>query len=191
MPRMKKSPEQLDREIAAALAATSGAPFGDRRRLRAVSRSVQHEKRKEIEALFPIGAIVKVTGGSHEFVGKIGRVTGYDLGMDEDAALVKVRYGTVAKVGPQRVREGKYEEDQIVRVPRAEGRVTHAARKSGWAVVVEDGYVKVKRDSETIAAGLDAGGKRLSGIEFTRDEYRRSNPTRQKAMKILQQAGYR
>ena len=186
----KKSPAELDREIAAALAATSGAPFGDRRRLRAVSRSVQHEKRKEIEALFPLGSIVKVTKGSPEFVGKVGRVTGYDLGMDEDAALVLVRYGTIAKVGPYRIRGGKYHEDEVVRVPRAEGVVSHA-RRSGWTVVVEDGYVKVKRDGETIAAGVDTGGKRLSGVEFTHDEYQRSNPTRQKAMQVLQAKGYR
>jgi hypothetical protein len=43
-------------------------------------------------------------------------------------------------------------------------------------VVVEDGYVKVKRDGETIAAGTDTGGKRLINIESVRPEYRLSNP---------------
>ena len=66
-----------------------------------------------------------------------------------------------------------------------------ASRKGQWTVVVEDGYVKVKRDGETIAAGVDSGGKRLTNIEFVRPEYQLSNPTRQKAMKLLQAKGYR
>ena len=70
-------------------------------------------------------------------------------------------------------------------------RPVHATKKDEWSVVVEDGYVKVKRDGETIAAAIDTGGRRLTGIEFTRPEYQRSNPTRQKAMRVLQQEGYR
>ena len=68
-----------------------------------------------------------------------------------------------------------------------------ASRKGQWTVAIEDGYVKVKRDGETIAAGVDSGGggKRLTNIEFVRPEYQLSNRTRQKAMKLLQAKGYR
>ena len=63
--------------------------------------------------------------------------------------------------------------------------------KTTWRVVIEDGYVKVKRGPETICAAVDSGGKHLRDIEFMKPEYLKSNQTRQKAMKLLQKSGYR
>ena len=174
----KKSAAQLDREIAEAI-------FSPHPRATAYER----EKLAALRARFPIGAQVKIKAGPPaEYVGTVGEVTGYDLGYDEDEPLIHVRYHAPIEFGRGiEERTGKWHADEIA--PTTGSR--HAAKKGGWSVVVEEGYVKVKRDGETIAGGIDTGGKRLTGIEFTRPEYQRSNPTRQKAMKVLQAKGYR
>lgn len=116
MPR--KSPAQLDREIAEALAATSGAGLYDPKRLRAVSRATQHEKRKDIEARFPLGSYVK--GKQFAFKDQLAKVTGYDLGMDEDAPLVKIRFVTPINMGTHMAKTAKLEDDAIKAVSKQE-----------------------------------------------------------------------
>lgn len=88
----RKTAAQLDREIAEALAATSGAGLYDKKRLKAVSRATQHEKRKDIEARFPLGTFVRGNSRAFAFRDVLGKVAGYDLGMDEDAPRIKVRF---------------------------------------------------------------------------------------------------
>lgn len=60
-------------------------------------------------------------------------------------------------------------------------------------VVIEDGYVKVKRkDGRTVcAAPLPRSGRDLRDIEFTDARDQKCNRTRQAAMRALQAAGYR
>lgn len=58
-----------------------------------------------------------------------------------------------------------------------------------WAVVVEDGYVKVRHLGETICAAVNRIP--LRDIAFMKPEYQRSNTIRQRAMVALQEAGYR
>ena len=60
-----------------------------------------------------------------------------------------------------------------------------------WLVVEEDGYVKVKRENETICAGTTRPGKRVINLEFLDPQNQRNNKTRQKAMNLLQQAGWK
>lgn len=155
------------------------------------TRTVEREKLATLRPRFPVGARVKIVSDvSPEYIGAYGKVVGYDLGSDDDEALIKVRYEQPIQAGSVRSHTGKYHDGEIT--PVAHGaRVTHAVKKGAWSVVVEDGYVKVKRGDETIAAAVDTGGKRLRDIEFTRPEYQRSNPTRQKAMRTLQEKGYR
>jgi hypothetical protein len=118
MPR--KSPAQLDREIAEALATTSGASLYDPKRLRAVSRVTQHNKRKDIEARFPIGSYAKGTRLAFAFEGTIGKVTGYDLGADEDAPRVKVRLLAPVEYMGKRVQAWTFDADAIIAVTQAQ-----------------------------------------------------------------------
>jgi len=65
-----------------------------------------------------------------------------------------------------------------------------------WEVVEEDGYVKVYRGRDLIVVGtptdIEVDGKTaLKDLEFMDPSYQRSNSTRQKAMKLLKDAGYR
>lgn len=114
----KKTAAQLDREIAESLATTSGAGLYDPKRLKAVSRATQHEKRKEIEARFPIGAYVKGTRRAFAFENVLGKVTGYDLGMDEDAPRVKVRFLAPVKYMGRDVRVFTFDDEALVAVTR-------------------------------------------------------------------------
>ena len=70
-------------------------------------------------------------------------------------------------------------------------RPVHATKKDEWSVVVEDGYVKVKRDGETIAAAIDTGGRRLTGIEFTRPSTSGRTRRARRRCGVLEQEGYR
>lgn len=117
MARTKKSAAQLQHEIDAALATTSGASVGDPKRLHAVARSIQHDKRQEIQDRFPIGTVVKATTRT-AFYDHLSKVTGYDLGLDEDAPLVKVRFLVPVKVGSQSVQTAKFHDDEIVTVSK-------------------------------------------------------------------------
>lgn len=94
MAKSKKTAAQLDREVAESLAATSGAGLYDPRRLKAVSRAVQHEKRKDIARHFPIGTYVRGNSRAFSFKDALGKVAGFDLGMEEDAPRVTVRFLT-------------------------------------------------------------------------------------------------
>lgn len=58
-----------------------------------------------------------------------------------------------------------------------------------WSVIVEDGYVKVKRNGETICAAVHQIP--LRDIAFVKPEHQTSNTIRQRAMLTLQEAGYR
>src|SRR5574342_527030 len=181
----KKSSAQLDREISQVLHGARGArEIFSPHVPTAGTRAAQREKLEPLKLRFPRGARVKVVGvGS--YASHLGKVAGYDAGAEYDEPMVKVRFlSPVKRIGAVEVDlpQADFYADEIEVIDDHD----HATKKRGWTVVVEDGYVKVQRDGETIAAGLDTGGKRLSGIEFTRDEYRRSNPTRQKAMKIFQ-----
>jgi hypothetical protein len=62
---------------------------------------------------------------------------------------------------------------------------------SQWSVVEEDGYVKVRRGAETICAGVPDGPGRVRDVEFTEERHRKSNATRQRAMRALREAGWR
>ncbi|MGH9928923.1 MAG: hypothetical protein ACREA9_06805, partial [Pyrinomonadaceae bacterium] len=61
------------------------------------------------------------------------------------------------------------------------------ARSTGYSVIEEDGYIKVKRNGETIAAGTLGQDGRLKNIEFTEERHRKINTIRMPAMKALQQ----
>jgi len=63
--------------------------------------------------------------------------------------------------------------------------------KEFWSVKEEDGYIKVYRGDEVICAGVLGEEKRLHNLEFMRDDYQKNNRTRQKAMKVLQEQGYK
>jgi hypothetical protein len=184
----KKSAVQLDREISQALYGARGArQIFSPHTPTAGTRAAQQEKLEPLKRRFPKGAYVKIVGvGS--YVGHVGKVAGYSAGAEYDEPMVKVRFlSPVKKIGAVEVDlpQADFYDDEIEVVE------DHATKKAAWTVVVEDGYVKVKRDGETIAAGVDTGGRRLTGVEFTRPEYQRSNPTRQKAMRTLQAKGYR
>jgi len=60
-----------------------------------------------------------------------------------------------------------------------------------FSVVIEMGYVLVKRDGVTICGAMDAGNKMLRGIEFTDPRFQKCNQTRQAAMKAYQKGGYK
>lgn len=112
----RKSPAQLDREIAETLATTSGAGLYDPKRLKAVSRATQHEKRKDIEARFPIGSYVK--GTRFGFKDRLAKVTGYDLGSEEDAPRIKIRF--IEPMGEFLPQAPKLEDHEIKAVSKKE-----------------------------------------------------------------------
>lgn len=61
-----------------------------------------------------------------------------------------------------------------------------------WKVTEEErGLVRVFRGTECVAFCWHIGDGRIKDIEFARDEYRKSNPTRQKVARMLQSAGYK
>ena len=56
-----------------------------------------------------------------------------------------------------------------------------------YHLIEEDGYVKVRRGNETIAAGVwDRDKGQLTGIEFTSPEYQKNNRTRLAAVRLFQ-----
>jgi hypothetical protein len=110
MPR--KSPAQLDREIAEVIAATSGAGRYDPR------RATQHAKRKDVEERFPVGSHVMGTKSAFAFEGAVGKVTGYDFGTDEDEVRVKVRLSAPRAYMGKSVRAWAFDPEAIVTVTR-------------------------------------------------------------------------
>ena len=78
------------------------------------TRAVEREKLADLRPRFPIGTRVKVTRDvSREFLGTVGKVIGYDLGSDDDAPLIRVRYERPVQVGSIQARTGKYHDDEI------------------------------------------------------------------------------
>ena len=118
MPR-KKSAAQLDREIAEVI--YSPHPLTS-------TRTVERQKLADLRSRFPVGAGVKVKRDIRsEFLGASGEVVGYDLGSDDDEALIKVRYDAPVQVGSIRAHSGKYHDDEITLISR----VANASKKKG------------------------------------------------------------
>jgi hypothetical protein len=83
-----KSSAQLDREIAEVF--SKKRPGSSKKPTR--HHSTVKEKRKDIESRFPIGTYVRGNRRAFSFKNLLGKVVGYDLGMDEAAPRVKVRF---------------------------------------------------------------------------------------------------
>lgn len=59
-----------------------------------------------------------------------------------------------------------------------------------FTLVIEDGYIKVKHGLTTICAAI-AQGKTLHNIAFVDPKHHKCNKTRQAAMRVYQQSGYK
>jgi hypothetical protein len=167
----RKTAAQLDREIAESLAATSGAGLYDPKRLKAVSRAAKHEKRKEIQARFPIGTHVKGTRRAFAFEGAVGKVTGYDLGMDEDAPRVKVRLLAPVKYMGRDVRVWTFDAEAIVAVTRDQLAVDKLL----------ESFKALEARRETASVELRNAGRESDGLAYDEEHRHPVTPARKKA----------
>jgi len=60
-----------------------------------------------------------------------------------------------------------------------------------WKAKTEDGYIKIYRDKDLIAAASDYGSKKFKNLEFMDIKYIKANKTRIKTLNVLSDAGYR
>lgn len=104
----KKTARQLDREIADVLY--------DPKHLKSVSDKIAQEKLTPLQSHYPLGTRVKVVTPQSQYTEKLADVIGYDVGDDEDAPLVEVRF--LAPIGPHKVRKARFHLEEIVRLKR-------------------------------------------------------------------------
>lgn len=167
----KKTAAQLDREIAEALTATSGAGLYAPKRLKAVARATQHEKRKTIEGRFPRGAYVRGNRRAFAFENVLGKVTGYDLGMDADAPRVKVRFASPVKYMGRDVRVFTFDDEALDTVTPEQLAVDKLLQR-----------MKALREQHDRASEeLRNAGRESDGLSADADRGHPSTPARKKA----------